>query len=180
MTRRFLNLLTALSLLLCVAAFGLWVRSHVVEDRVMWRRVDGAGWVVTSPRYVVVGWELFAGTGWPADGYGLSYERGTPAPVTTHVVRMLVLGMSRGDRFGQWQRMGFAGYWWRPASGASNFARVVVPLWAVVAATGALPAWRAVRTLARRRHRAGMCAGCGYDLRATPDRCPECGTAATP
>jgi hypothetical protein len=56
---------------------------------------------------------------------------------------------------------------------------LVVPWWSVAAVFAMLPLARIAAWLRRRRHAArGLCPRCGYDLRATPERCPECGMAA--
>jgi len=58
---------------------------------------------------------------------------------------------------------------------------VALPWWFAMSAGTAPAAALALRSAiayARKRARArsGLCATCGYDVRATPERCPECGT----
>jgi hypothetical protein len=78
----------------------------------------------------------------------------------------------------------FAGFVCSSVGYPFHSTRVEVPLWAPVTVTALLPlAWLVVTVRRARRSRAGHCKACGYDLRATPGRCPECGAedpATTP
>lgn len=61
-------------------------------------------------------------------------------------------------------------------SGWTGQQRWVIPIWPfiLIGTLAPLPpllAWRR-----HRRRPRGACSSCGYDLRASPDRCPECGT----
>ena len=116
--------------------------------------------------------------------------------ITTTVPPSTRAGRHRGV---QWQTMtpgwtvggGSGGFWgqrgfnYSDAGPMTEFGRVkheylAVPIWFVVLVTAAPAAPGVVAWVRRRRRRtaSGLCPSCGYDLRATPDRCPECGTTA--
>jgi hypothetical protein len=55
---------------------------------------------------------------------------------------------------------------------------VAIPDWFLFLLAGAYPFWRLLDLPNQRRRKrfvANQCVGCGYDLRHTPERCPECG-----
>ena len=63
---------------------------------------------------------------------------------------------------------------------AAGYRSLVISWWVLVLGSSMLPAMRAWRWCVRiPRAEQNVCVDCGYDLRATPDRCPECGTIPT-
>jgi len=57
------------------------------------------------------------------------------------------------------------------------YALASIPFWAIVPPLAWISfVWSKTKLQSRFRHRAGCCRNCGYDLRASPQRCPECGT----
>jgi hypothetical protein len=51
----------------------------------------------------------------------------------------------------------------------------------IVALAAGILGWFAAKPFSprRRRLKAGLCPACGYDLRSSPERCPECGQPTT-
>src|SRR4051794_2580193 len=159
MRRRLLNLLTALSLLLCVAVAMSWAPSFRAAYRVGRVWVDPSETRVTSVRLQITCGGLAGSIARFPVGTRESLKQmgwlcGTRPP-TQFVENPLQFGANRDDidldRVTEW---------------------AVVPLWIVIAMTAALPAIRlTVWTRRRRRKQTGSpCPSCGYDLRATPDR----------
>ena len=92
-----------------------------------------------------------------------------------------------GQQEAWFYRFGFAAEWARPTSFGISPTQSVpamtytlsLPLWSL----SLLIAIPSVVVYRRNRQRQiatllGLCPICGYDLRATPEHCPECGTAA--
>jgi hypothetical protein len=176
LARRVFTLCAALSLLLCVAAGVAWALSYGQNRRDLdrWdvdvRPLGCVARVFDERGVVVVQW--LEGT-LRADG-----EAEVPRGVT---VGYGFFNYRRRVPF-QFIRPTAAT---PPPAGYSPWARhgtLVFPHWLAVAVLAVPPAaWGAVRLRGRRAARraaGGLCLACGYDLRASPGRCPECGAVA--
>ncbi|HYE20388.1 MAG TPA: hypothetical protein VEA69_18220 [Tepidisphaeraceae bacterium] len=180
--RWILNALTLASLLLCAATCVLWARSYWRDDslvRAEWRD-DAATYHERS---------IFS------DGGRLGWRAHDTLPPTAEYAEFL-RDLRVGDRVDdpRWA--------WRtgPSEGGGGWAAwsttsfvigrgpkraairvVTVAHWLPAGLFALLPAARTWPWLRRRRRlrrlAASCCPQCGYDCRATPGRCPECGRA---
>jgi hypothetical protein len=128
----------------------------------------GSAWRRTRLAVVVKGGFVFVATSTNAERLVVDPRDGTLYEMTSEKGMIRVF----------WNRWGF-GCWVQEYRHPPAIRRDIrVPLWAVLAAFGVMGVvaarpWRLIRR--RRDPEAVPCARCGYDLRGSPGRCPECG-----
>jgi hypothetical protein len=160
------NALNMVSLVLCMGAVALWVRSYYRSDFI-WCGYSG------QPSY----YSLQAARGQTRLGmaqFKIETYWGVVGSSSGHVSivagEMLPLPHSFiGLGFGRAPELP-----WYPIAPAAD-----VPLWIIAAVFAVLPTIRLYRRLQTRRGViCGRCPSCGYDLRASPSQCPECGAVS--
>ena len=166
------TILSVLSLLLCLATLALWVRSYWRVDSVGYSKVSGVLWTWSSAESRAGRITLFQNSVHsdfvPAEFRGWQVFASTDYKTP--------LGPSTFFGFGTTaDKLFYAQY----GKG------VYFPHWFLALLFAILPAlYLRAFIRSRRVQRLGLCRLCGYDLRATPERCPECGaenaTAETP
>ena len=163
MRRWIFNAAAGLSLVLLVGTVGLWVDSNTNARRLIYHRPRGESFISSEAGSVVFDLvERPARTSsTPTDRW--TYWRYSPRRATR-------MTQTRLDRY----RWGF-GYGWAktvPIRAASY--AFAVPHWLFALLFAVLPlVWGIKRW--RSRVPPGHCKRCGYDLRASEERCPECG-----
>src|SRR4051812_20393411 len=154
--RMLLNALTVLSLMLLVATVVLWVRGYYAAE----------GWILGTERHT---FHLVSAR----NGIYIAWFRGVQTRNANRWFRSPASDF--GEMFADgWRFAGLAHvrHVYSPPSRFAEFRAWAIPHWALVVGTAPIPLWRLIRWRAsRRRKREGLCATCGYDLRATPGRC---------
>lgn len=179
--------LTAISLLLLLASAIFWIRSHWVADNILiffdvqdtpgGQSPDG-GFYGPFTTYRCLA--LLSQHG----DIGISSGVGS-GPSSSDLTNYSIAWRTMEGASSQTQPwFDFGSY--LPSSNHKGFPPLGwVEMWYgwLIIALAALPAWtlrRWHREIKRRRKSLNLCATCGYDLRATPQRCAECGTPCTP
>ena len=162
--RRVFTALSVLSLLLCVATLGLWGRSCFGRDLAFF---GVGGWFFEAT--VHLGRIEFFVLGPRARNASPTWERDRDPAWQGPVFAL-------GADHGTWRTLGW-GYGGRDYAPYGAYRALIMPHWSLALLFAILPALYLRSTIrSRRRRRIGHCPRCGYDLRATPERCPECGT----
>jgi hypothetical protein len=176
LARHLFTFCSAVSLLLCVGACVLWVRSYRSSDWICGNWQD-----VSSGECTGIGAATVRGVFLAYYTHHLGGFSGGPSDYQYNVqpVNERGIGGIRPPMLPPPDTRGGFGFrrdfeTWRNGS-VYGAVRAQVPAW-LPALLFAVPPAVAARRILKRRPQAGVCVNCGYDLRATPDRCPECGT----
>jgi hypothetical protein len=139
------------------------------------RRLFNVLAVVSMVLCVIIGYEWLR-------SYGPKYtvifiDRGRLGLMLTDNAPSPTIAPTFDDTPNQQRALGFVYETW----GRSHleFLLVGIPFYALMTLAALLPlSWLVAARKRRHLSQRLLCRHCGYDLRATPDRCPECGTPA--